>query len=129
MTRRLFGVLAVAACLAAVGCDYNPGQVSDPVDIRGKVTMGGQPVADVYLVLQPMEKGYQTNLKLGPDGSFTGQAVPGKYMYYFHPMDSKSPGEQSKLNAAYNRIPDAYRSPNLERSVSVSGGELTIHVN
>jgi hypothetical protein len=127
MTRRFLALVLLSGILA--GCsDYNPPAMKDPVDIRGKVTMRGASVGDVMLVLQPTERGYQTNLQLATDGSFAGQAVPGKYMYYFQPIAPKSPGDQSRYAGAFRRVPEFNRSPNLSNIVEVSAGDVAIEV-
>jgi hypothetical protein len=120
MCRSLLVTAMVAVALA--GCAMGPGKVGEPLPVSGRVTFAdGRPVTDVFLVLSPVEKGRPDNLKLGADGSFSGSAVPGKYSFYFVPQTGKL--------AAMKGIPEKYRSHQIEKLVTISGGEVTISLD
>ncbi len=113
--------LAAAALFALVGC--GPGTRPDPVEVKGKVTFSdGKPVSDVLLTLQPMDTGSMGNIPLGADGSFSEKVVPGKYWYYFSSQEGKNAAEKKKFWAAYQAIPEKYRSAGKNHKVTVSSG-------
>lgn len=119
MTRLMFLCAATAAVLAGCG---SPGQVPDAVAVQGQVTFAdGKPVKDVMLTLQPMETGHPAGMKLGADGTFSGNAVPGKYAYFFTAQEGKA--------AALKTIPEKYRSAHMEHTVQISAGAVQIKLN
>lgn len=110
-------LLAAAALIGLVGCA--PGTKPNPIQVKGEVTFAdGKPVKDVVLNLQPMDKGIQTIAKVGPDGKFNTELIPGKYNYFFTAQDGKA--------AAMNDIPEPYRSSHKNHTVQVSGGDVII---
>jgi hypothetical protein len=122
MLKRLAALVLLAA--AVVGCGQQTYTVSNPVPAKGKVTLAnGAPVKDVQLVLQPTGGGgMPTGAKVGPDGSFSTEVVPGKYAYYFIAIpDAKSAGEKQKSEAALKAIPAKYHEAHMDRQISVSG--------
>jgi hypothetical protein len=125
-------VLAAVASIGVVGCGMNPGQVADRVPIKGQVTFAdGKPVRDVMLTLQPLERGHMAGLKVGADGAFNGDAVPGKYAYYFAAQEGKTAAEKQKFGTALRAVPEQYRTLSMERTVAVNsgGGDLQIKLN
>jgi hypothetical protein len=122
MSRSL--LVTAAAAIAIVGCGMTPAKVGEPVAVSGKVALAnGQPVRDVLLVLNPVEKGRPDSFKLAPDGSFRGNVVPGKYAFYFAPPDGRP------APAALRVIPEKFRSHQVEKLVTISGGAVTITVD
>lgn len=117
-------LLVFALLFVGLGCGMNPGRVADPVSVSGKVTFAdGKPVRDVILTLQPMDAGNMAGLKIGTDGAFRGDVVPGKYAYYLTAQD----GRRGALAA----IPEPFRSAHLDRTVEVKAGasDLQIRLN
>lgn len=45
--------------------------------------MDGKPLANVLVILQPTEHGYEIELEANAEGRFSGEGIPGKYIYYF----------------------------------------------
>lgn len=85
VTRRARLILTLlCALLALSGCGGGAGK---PVPVEGKVTLDGEPIADVTLVFTPTDgKGQRAHGKSGSDGTFrlttrnTGDgALPGSY--------------------------------------------------
>jgi len=102
----------VGVLLAGVGCGVNPPAVETPVSVNGKITApGGKPVGNVTLNLQPLENGYSKEVPVKPDGSFTVEATPGKYAYYFTP---KRGAKATPSDLA------GYVAPSLERTIVVA---------
>jgi hypothetical protein len=69
-------------------------------------------------------------LKLGADGTFRGEVVPGTYAYFLTAPDAKTTAEQQRFKAALKAIPEPFRAAHLERTVVVSAGsgELKIQL-
>lgn len=127
MTRSisLTGVMVIGLA----GCGGGPGRVADPVPVKGQVTLAsGQPLKDVMLTLQPLDAGHMAGLKVGADGRFTGEVVPGKYAFFFGPQESKGPAEQQKFEVALQAVPEKYKAANMDHTVTVSssGNDLVI---
>lgn len=107
------------ACV--VGCGAQVEQIAGPIPVKGKATLnGGRAVSGVAITLQPLDKGHPATLEVTADGSFSGQATPGKYAYFIGPSsDRKSKG--------LSLIPAKYQQADMARTVSVAEGqELTI---
>jgi hypothetical protein len=122
-------LLAAAAALGLTGCGkMTPAPVADRVPVKGKVTLAdGRPVRDVMLTLQPLDSGQLAGLKVRADGSFHGEAVPGKYTYFLTPQEG---AERRKSLAALKAVPERFKSAHLERTVEVRpGGDLQIKLN
>jgi hypothetical protein len=123
--------LAAAVAVGLAGCSMNPGSVSGPVPVRGKVSFAdGKPVRDVILTLAPAEAGkHSAGLKVGADGTFSGDAAPGKYTFFFSAQDGKTAAERQKYSAALKSIPEQYREPHADRRITVGSGDLDIRLN
>lgn len=124
-------ILAVVLVLGVTGCGMDPGTVAGPVPVKGRVTLAnGQPVRDVVLTLQPMETGKQmAGLPVGPDGTFRGEAIAGKYTYFLSAQIGKTPAERQKYTTALNAVPAPFREPHAERTIKVGSGDLEIKLN
>lgn len=106
-----------------VGCSGQPEMRPDPIEVKGTVKLpGGASPKDLTVTFQPQQNTPPGGTKVGPDGSFSLQLTPGKYIVYF----------QDEANArvpAYKSVPESYRTPREGNIVSVSSGEsLTIDV-
>lgn len=112
---KFFRLLYVLVFLV-VGCGITPPQKSEPIDVTGKVTMGGKVVKSATLHFQPMESTASEAVFNLKNGEFKGKLVPGKYTYY---LSSNSP-------AVEKTIPEKYRSGSMERHIQVS--ESTIEL-
>lgn len=110
------------------GCSMDPGKVSAPVPVKGKALLAnGQPVRDVMLTLSPAEAGkHAAGLPVAADGTFAGEAIPGKYTYFFSARDGKSAADKQKYAQALRAIPAEYREPHAERRIDVGSGDLQI---
>lgn len=125
MTRAsMLALIAGLMVLTGVGCGDGGGSPQAAVvAFTGTVTgPDGKPLKDVRLNLSPIKTGLPSSYKLGGDGKFSGQVVPGKYMFSFESLDGKAAGIKS--------IPDSYHSPSADHTVEVgsSGGEVSIAV-
>ena len=72
----------------------------------------GKPLANVLVILQPTERGYEIELEANEEGKFAGEGIPGKYIYYF----AESKRGKIKLPKG---LPSHFLEPNIEHLVSV----------
>lgn len=105
------------ACLSVLlvsllgGCG-GPGQLEAPVAFTGSVTdASGKPVKDIAVELQPLESGHPATLQVGTDGTFSGEAVPGKYAYKLVPG--------AKARTAPKGVPAELMETSMERTYQV----------
>jgi hypothetical protein len=94
--------------------------LAEPVAISGKLTVAGAPVGNVVLTLNPIEQGHPVPMKVGADGSFSGTAVPGKYVYFV--------SEEEENPAALEKVPTKFRDTDLSRTVVVAADQSTLDV-
>ncbi len=106
------------------GCGPSVRSAGVVEQIQGQVvTADGTPIPAVLLVLQPTEAGYVTEIEVGPDGRFSGEAIAGKYAYYLLPSKVAKKGIPKNVSAAFTE-------PNKANLVEVrSGVEITCKVN
>jgi hypothetical protein len=95
-----------------VGCSVNPGVNPEPVDIAGKVTLGGRPVSDVTLNHQVTGNGTEAAFPVKA-GEFRGKATPGRYTYYL---------SEGPKPAAYKAVPVKFRRGSLDRQIDIAAG-------
>ncbi|VTS04003.1 unnamed protein product [Tuwongella immobilis] len=128
MTRLTAVMLVLVGTL--VGCEGKPEMRSEPKPIQGKVSLAsGKAPKGVTLSLQPMDNGVPVGMKVGADGSFSGQAIPGKYMFFFTVPEDAKGADRSAAMEGIKLIPEAYRSPKEANVVDVkSGSDIAIEV-
>ena len=112
-----YALALTVAALTVVGCSQPTRLNEAPISVSGKVSQGGQPVGDVQVTFQPLEKGHPGSFPVGADGKFQGELIPGNYAYYV----GKSPAPKS--DAAIKKIDPKYLEANLTRSVDVAPGQ------
>ncbi len=117
--RRLFLLLTLV--FLCVGCQYKVPLMDTPVDVSGKLTKGGQPLGTVTLMLQPLESGHMTPLKVSADGSFKGTVVPGKYAYFLAPIENSD-------TSVFNGVDASLKEANMTRTVTVQPGQSSLNV-
>jgi hypothetical protein len=100
-----------------VGCGVQPGLKSVPVDITGKVSQKGQPIGDVAVTFQPLDKGHVKSLPVKPDGSFEGSMISGTYAY------SITQSTSANATTALAKVDPQYLEPNLQRTVTIEPGK------
>lgn len=110
MAKNLFSSFVVMVMLA--GCGVNPGKNADPVEVSGKVSINGKPVADAQLHFQPTGAGLQAMFAV-KNGQFRGTMTPGKYTYY---LDAAKPSVLAS-------IPEKFRYGSLERQMEIDAGD------
>ena len=116
---RSFLVLGLI-CLFS-GCAPKVELLNEPVGVSGKLTKSGQPLGNVTLMLQPLEKGHPVPLKVGADGSYKGSVVPGKYAYFLMPLD--------EANAAVlNGVDASLKEANMQRTIALQPGQNQMDV-
>jgi hypothetical protein len=103
------------------GCAPKVELLNEPVGVSGKLTKSGQPLGNVTLMLQPLEKGHPVPLKVGADGSYKGSVVPGKYAYFLMPLD--------EANAAVlNGVDASLKEANMQRTIALQPGQNQMDV-
>lgn len=112
--RNLYALLLITV---TVGCGSQPGLKSAPVDITGKVSQKGQPIGDVAVTFQPLDKGHVKSLPVKPDGSFEGSLISGTYAY------SITQSTAANTATALAKVDPQYLEPNLQRTVTIEPGK------
>ena len=108
-----YALALTLAALAFTGCS-RPTQLNEaPIAVAGRISQGGQPVGDVLVTFQPLEKGHPASFPVAATGAFQGELIPGNYAYYV----GQSPAPKS--DAALNRIDPKFLEANLTRAVMV----------
>ena len=123
MVRLVLTGLIFPVCLMLVGCGDSATPVGEKKETSGKVTLKGQPLSGVKLVLQPLGDGAEAYAVTGQDGAFKTSATPGQYAWYFYAKDG-TPASA----AALRKVPEDFRSGKMDRKVSVGGSDLNIDV-
>lgn len=89
------------------GCQ---GGAEKPVPVSGKVTVGGQPVANVTVHFMAVGKTHVGTGRTGPDGSYTLEngALPGVNKVYFSPIRQLPEGvDETALASGTVELPPA----------------------
>jgi hypothetical protein len=121
--------LLTTVSISLAGCGMNPPSVADRVPVKGRVTLAdGKPVRDVMLSLQPLDGGFMAGMNVGADGTFRGEAVPGKYAYFLGVQEVGTTADRQKSAVALKGIPGQYRSPHLERTLEVQPGGSSLQL-
>lgn len=126
VVRSLSAALFLSAAAAAVGCSgYVDTTPATEVEVSGTVTgVDAKAFKDTYLLFFPTggNGAVGTNMKLNPDGSFSGKMFAGTYAYYLG-----SPTENDrKAEASLKGVPEEVKKVSLDRTVKVSGGKIEI---
>jgi hypothetical protein len=104
--------------LAALGCGgSSPGTRGAPVSVTGKVSQAGQPVGNVAVSFQPLDRGHMKSLPVKPDGTFQGELLGGRYAYSI--VASTSP----ESHQALSKVAPQFLEPNMERTVEIQPGQ------
>jgi hypothetical protein len=120
--RRSFFVV-ILMCLLT-GCQYKVAIMDEPVSVSGKLTKDGKPLGTVTLMLQPLESGHMTPLKVSADGSFKGTVVPGKYAYFLAPIENIENSDTS----VFNGVDASLKEASMTRTVTVQPGQTSLNV-
>ena len=110
--------LLIVTLTMSAGCSTNPGLRQESEKVTGKLSQGdGKAIGNVGLVFQPMEDGFEATFQVAEDGTFQGEAIPGKYAYYISKSASKN-AEQ-----ALRKVDSQYREAAMNRTVVVEPGK------
>jgi hypothetical protein len=120
-------VVLVLVALGLAGCGYRTRPMGEPVPVRGKVSFAdGSPVRGVLLAVQPTGDGHPESFPVGTDGSFSGKLIPGKYVYFVQPSQSRNASEKQQSQESMKRVAAKYQSPSLEHQASFGGSDVEI---
>jgi hypothetical protein len=117
MIRSIFLLLA---CVVFTGCGPKIEIMTEPMSISGKLTGAGAPVGGVLLTLQPLDTGHPVPLTVGPDGSFSGRAIPGKYTYYVAATEANA--------TALDKVDAKYKEADLKRTIVIKSDSTTYDI-
>jgi hypothetical protein len=118
--------LLAALAVALAGCGGDPPRMADRVKVHGTVTLAdGKPIRDVMLTLQPTQTGHLAGFKVGADGRFSGEAIPGKYAFSLQPREG---ADRTKSLAALKQVPEKYRAPQLDHQVTIPSGGGAVEI-
>lgn len=106
--------------IAFCGCGPKVELNAEPVALSGKLTKGGAPIGGVLLTLQPTEVGHPVPMTVGTDGSFSGQAVPGKYVYYVSATEADA--------TAIDKVDVKYRNADMSRFVTIKADQSSYDI-
>lgn len=107
--RTSFGLML----LALVGCGPSIRSAGVVEKFQGQaIASDGKPLANVLVILQPTEAGFEIELEANAEGKFSGEGIPGKYIYYF----AESKRGKAKLPKG---LPSSFLEPKMEHLVSV----------
>lgn len=108
--RKLFPLLVF---VFAIGCSGTAPKAADMTEITGTVTMGGQPVSDVVLNLQPTGEGTIAAIPV-QQGKIKAMVTPGKYTYYIT--------ETPKGKAVMAKLNPKYLAGAMDRQIDIAAG-------
>ena len=95
------------------GCEPHGRSLPPYESFAGRaLTVDGKALTDVVVVLQPISKGYEIEMEVDAEGRFSGEGVPGKYVYYFRPSGRNKKGFPGP-------IPPEYQEPKIEHLIEL----------
>ena len=103
-----------------VGCGSAATPMAASTTIKGKLESSGKPVGGVLLTLQPLGEGHPVPMEVAADGSFTGDVVPGNYVYYVGKSAAKS---TKNPDQAIKQVNEKFHQADMSRKVTVKSGE------
>jgi len=110
--------LCLILALTTFGCSTNPGLRTESEKVTGKLSQAdGKPVGNVGLTLQPLDNGFVTTLQVAEDGSFQGEAIPGKYAYFIGKSTAKN------ADQALKKVDAQFLEASMNRTVVVETGK------
>ena len=102
----------------SIGCGSAAIPMGAMTTVQGKLeTSAGKPIGGVLLTLQPLGDGHPAPMEVSENGTFKGEAVPGKYAYYVEKSSAKS-SEQS-----LKQVNSKYQKADMGRTVTVQVGQ------
>jgi hypothetical protein len=118
---RLWPPLLVLTLFGLIGCNGSPDLRPEPVDVKVAVRLPDGPATGLTVSFNPTEDGHPTAGKVGPDGTATVKAVPGKYVVFV-------PAEANASVPAFKQVPARYRTASLENTITLAAGGATVEL-
>jgi hypothetical protein len=118
---RLWSPLFAFAVLGLVGCSGSPDLRPEPVDVKVTIKPPAGSAKDLTVSFNPTEDGLPIGGKVGPGGTVTVKAIPGKYIVFF-------PEDSNASIPAYKQVPARYRTANQDHVVTLAAAGTTIEV-
>jgi hypothetical protein len=124
--KNIFTLLVCLGLVVLVGCGEPTVSRPEAIEVQGQVNAAdGKPLSNVTLCLQPVEgNGFPVNVKLDASGSFKTKIIPGKYVYYFQPIESGNLAAKSKV--AMKSVSPELKQPKAENTVEIKATSITI---
>ena len=114
---RFLKMSIIVGLVGLIGCGSNGGtRDTTVVDVTANVTgPDGKPLSKTHIVLlQPTGDTLGGRLEATVDGTFTGKAAPGRYVYFVKMAKSDTPPKG---------IATKYTEPSADNTVDVSAGK------
>ena len=126
--RQLIAVAAVLiglAVLSAIGC----GSAETPIDVAGRVTFRGEPVAEGAIQFIEDRTGRGGQVDIGPDGAYTLRLFAGEYKVAVTPpyMVDNSSGMPNPYYKKVKNIPKKYHSTETSGFKAAVSRDKTTH--
>ena len=111
-------LLIILTLVLSVGCGSATTPMPTPTAIKGKVELsGGKPASGLALNLYPLEGQHPGILNLAEDGTFSGEAISGKYSYFVTKGSAKNSEQTLKL------VNPKFYEADLARTFVIKAGE------
>lgn len=108
----------ILALVLSFGCGGVPAQMAAPTAIKGKLELsGGKPAGGLAFNLQPLEGQHPGVFQVAEDGTFSGEAISGKYTYFITKGTAKNSEQTLKL------VNPKLYEPDGARTIVVKAGE------
>ena len=122
---RWAAVLIGVTALSILGC----GSAEKPIDVSGKVTFRGEPVAEGAVQFIEDRTGRGAQVDLGPDGGYTARLFAGEYKVAVTPpyLVDNSSGMPNPYYKKVKNIPKKYHSTATSGFTAGVSPEKTTH--
>ncbi|HET6573872.1 MAG TPA: carboxypeptidase regulatory-like domain-containing protein [Fimbriiglobus sp.] len=118
--------LVGAAVLLAAGC----GSTDKPIDVSGKVTFKGEPVAEGSVQFVEDRTGRGAEVDLRPDGTYKASLFAGEYKVVVTPpylVDESKGGLPNPYYKKVKNIPAKYHSTDTSGLTANVSADKTVH--
>jgi hypothetical protein len=126
LTGRVPALTVLVSVLVVLGCRAG----DRPIDIRGKVTFQGQPVAEGTVQFNDDKTGRGAEVEIGPDGTYQARLPAGVYAVVILPprllVESRSGPPDPQFKKVHD-IPDKYHRTVTSGLTAAVSADKTVH--